>query len=476
MAKLPNSSETVRDPGLGAVGTADNTPVVIGVTASSEKNVLKFYESPSDLVDDHVAGPAVDDAAHILRVAGGPVGVISVSESVSGSAGSVVQSGAGPTVSLADAPTFDSDIVIDITAAGALGTAKFQFSLDGGLSKSSELTVPAGGTYVLPNGTTVTFASGSYVLLEQYTATGTCASFGSTELQTAVAELDSSAASWRFAVVSTSEATGDATAHALLATTLQAELDSMSVAGKYRAGMIAATVDDSEDVETDFASLSANRLLIQTGTAVVNAPVSVIGRAFPRISGVAVQAAAAASNLISTDLKRVLNGSLPRVVSLGRDARTDGGKALDDIMIATLRTYEGRNGFFITQARVKSQPGSDFTQWSRRVVMDVACEVTHNKQEEFIGRGVRVVNGGFIDERDAVRFEEEVQTVLDAQLANPTNVEGTQGHVSDVLYQINRNDNLLADPTVRSTVSILPLGLIDYVSSQLGFVASIGDN
>jgi len=478
MAKLPNSSETVKDPGLGAVGTANNTCVVIGTTGATVKEELKFYTDPQKLVDDHVAGPAVDDALHILNVAGGPVGLIASADSVSAIVGTVTEPNSAEPITLSGDPLFDTDGFINIVQSGAAGVAKFQYSLDEGRSFSPELTVPLSGTFALPNGQSLAFGSSNpFSAGDVYTISGAqCPSINATDVQSAMGVLDASPIAWRFVNLSTSLAAGDATEHALLAIALQSELDAMEVASKYRAGIICTGFDDSEDVVADFASVEANRLAIQCGTAIVIGGDPIVGRAFPKLGGGAIHAGSAAAGLISTDPKRVLNGALPRVVSLGRDGRVDGGQGLDDINVSTLRTFEGRPGFFITQTRIKSQPGSDFTVWPRRIVMDVACEVTHTKQEEFIGRGVRVVDGGFIDNRDALRFEKEVQDVLDAQLTSPRNAEGTDGHVSDIRYTIARDDNLLADPTIRSTVAILPLQYADYVETQLGFVASIGDN
>jgi len=68
-------------------------------------------------------------------------------------------------------------IIINITTAGELGAAQFQYSLDGGVTYTSGVTVPASpGAYVLgATGVTVTFASGpagagtSFALSDSYT-------------------------------------------------------------------------------------------------------------------------------------------------------------------------------------------------------------------------------------------------------------------------------------------------------------------
>ncbi|HUJ26934.1 MAG TPA: hypothetical protein VLW85_13000 [Myxococcales bacterium] len=55
-----------------------------------------------------------------------------------------------------------TDVLVKITGAGDLGTATFQYSLDGGATYSSDVTVPAGGAYALDvTGVTVTFSAGA---------------------------------------------------------------------------------------------------------------------------------------------------------------------------------------------------------------------------------------------------------------------------------------------------------------------------
>ncbi len=52
-------------------------------------------------------------------------------------------------------------IRLKVVTAGGLGTAVFQYSLDGGSTYSANVTIPSGGTYVLPStGVTLQFLSG----------------------------------------------------------------------------------------------------------------------------------------------------------------------------------------------------------------------------------------------------------------------------------------------------------------------------
>ena len=78
-----------------------------------------------------------------------------------------------PAVTLSGRPTLGSyEITIQITTGGALGTAVFQWSLDGGLTWTSGILTPVGTTFVLgATGLTATFATtGPYTADNTYEA------------------------------------------------------------------------------------------------------------------------------------------------------------------------------------------------------------------------------------------------------------------------------------------------------------------
>jgi hypothetical protein len=191
-------------------------------------------------------------------------------------------------------------------------------------------------------------------------------------------------------------------------------------------------------------------------------------------------AARAARSLPSTDLKRVKDGPLQEVVKIFHDEYRAPSN-LDNIKVSTLRTFENFEGFYVTQARLKSPDGSDFTHWPMGVVMDIACETVNAALSREIGRGVRiatlVLNGqsypGTIDDRDATVIEQSVSRDLIAQLMTPLNAEGFEGHVSDLRYKIVRTHNFQATGVVLGTVGIVGLGYIDYAETTLGFVVEL---
>ena len=91
-------------------------------------------------------------------------------------ASSVTKSGTGPNVTLTGTPTLTASCVIKVILGGAVATATFQYSTDGGTTWSETKTTAA--TYLIPGtGLTAAFASGTYVADDTYSFTTALPSF-----------------------------------------------------------------------------------------------------------------------------------------------------------------------------------------------------------------------------------------------------------------------------------------------------------
>lgn len=480
---LPASNIIIQDPGLGTASAASLTPVVIGVSSSGTANVPQFFSSPGKLVDAFGYGPGVEDALQIMAYAGGPVGFCRVTGSVSAANSAVVKSGAGPTVTIAGSATFDFGAQLKIVKAGALGVGTFQYSIDVNAFPSTEwtfspeLTIPAGGTYLIPGtGITVTFPVGTYVAAETYGFTSECAGFASGDLTTALAAVNGLQQAWRFVHVALSSKCGAASTVAGIVAALQSYLSTQEAAEKYRAAIIGAQGDGgaASAAITAYAAVVANRCVVSSGNVRLVAQYPLQGRSAIDRPGAVCLSARAAGSLISTDLKRVpgngLNdgGPLPGVLRLYYDERVDAG-GVDSAKLSSLRTYQGRPGFYVSQGLIKSASGSDFTIWPRRIVIDVAAETVHAVTSGFIGRGVRSNPGGTIDERDALALETEVNSALASALINPRNAEGTGGHASAAVYTVDRSINIVSTETLEGDVAVRPLGYLTFITTRVGY-------
>jgi hypothetical protein len=486
MAAIPSSTETVLDPGLGVVEPATTTPVFIGTASSGTENSFALYSTKKALTEEFGYGPAVEAALHAMGVAGGPVGFIRASTSIAASNGTVTVTGTSPTPVLSGDAVSDYSCRVEILSAGDLGVATFRYTLDAApgadvseLTFSGTQTIAGDGiTQLGSSGVICTFQAGAHAAGDVITFDIACAASNGTEITAAMNALDATNDPWAFVYVVTSKNTAqggdDNAAHSTIATGVQSSLNTMAANSKYRAGIIAANRDDSDPL-AEWADDVHDRLLIAYGSARMVSGAPSVGHYAPTVSAGNAIAARAAESLISTDLKRVPDGSLDGILSITKDGRTGAGESWDNIKLSSLRTYEGRGGYYVFQGRIKSESGSDFTIWPRRRVMDVACTTVHDIQTNWIGIGVRTNDDGSIDERDARRLEAVMNSALTSQLLSPRNAEGTDGHVSAFRYTIDRTNNVLSTGTVQAELAIRPLANVDYIVTTVGFTVSLGE-
>jgi len=209
MTTLPDVSVTIQDGAQGLVSaTPEQAHAILGTCAAGTANTLYSYSDIPALVAAHVAGPAVEAAAHTLAVSGGPVYLVRLAETAPGVPGSVTQTGAGPAitspklggtvVAAGTAPPVVSlsgstpiafyEIVVEITTGGARGTAVFRYSLDGG-DTWTESGVTTAATYLMPGtGVTLNFATGTDYSTDNVYTASTSVPFDAYELKLEVVD------------------------------------------------------------------------------------------------------------------------------------------------------------------------------------------------------------------------------------------------------------------------------------------------
>lgn len=472
----PSQTISIKDPGLGVVAPATSIPCVVGPASAGTANVLYSYSSIADLVAAHGQGQGVECAAAILAKAGGPVRFMKPATSVAASNGSVTPVRVGTstgTVTVAGTALDDYEVIVEVTKTGTLGTGAFMFSLDDGRTYSEALTIPAGGSYVLPStGLTLTFVAGGGPTYFEDGDTHSCdavaAMWNSTDLGNAVTALLADTKKWDFLVLAGKHATASA------ANTIMAALDShlTSFANQFR--YVRAMMDGGKEGDaTTIAAFSnsSRRILIAYGDCDVASAKPFAGWGTPMRPALNELAVRASSELISTDLARFATGPLTGVVAISYDEFLKA--TVDDAKFSSLRTFQGVEGFYICNARLKSPVGSDFEFWQHGRIMDVACRVLYEAQLQFLSAGVRVNGDGTIDERDAIRIEKEVTAKLEAVLLQPKNAEGFNGHVSALGYRVSRTQNVLATKTLASELAIRPLGYPKTISSVVGYATNV---
>jgi hypothetical protein len=468
---LPGVIQTIEDNGLGLV-PVDNTRtrLKLGVCSSGSVNTLYSFSDKTLMRATLGQGPLVEALAHDLDQAGGPVYAMRLTGSVAGTAGSVTATATGTgTVTVSGAPYDSYSAIVEITRNGtniAAGTAAFVYSLDGGDTYSSELAVPTGGTYAVPNsGITLTFVNGgsgtSFVDGDRHTFTTTAPGYSTTNIADAMTVLKADARTWAFAhlVGATSAASGTATVVAAM----QTHAGAFETAFRYIFFIVEGADDTDSNFTSAFANVVAPRVVMVPGyTEMVSA---ISGNVYKRSAAWAV-ATRIAKQDIRRDPGRVRSdtegGSLPGVVSLYRDENATPG--LSDLRMTTLRTIPGLPGFYITSGRTLAALGSDYSKVQHRRIMDRACQLNYEALVLYINDdSVRVdPSTGYIDERDARAIENSVNARLTAELT-------ARGRVTATQVVVKRDTNILSNSTLYVSVRVIPKGYSEFIQTDIGF-------
>jgi hypothetical protein len=469
---IPGQQFTVLDPGLPAAVPGITASLALGTSSAGDYNKVYSFTNPKDVVDTLGQGELPELLCHALAVAGGPQYGVRVSGGVPGTVSAVTKVGTGDgTVAVGGLPYDGYSLKVLITKGGALGTAEFSFSLDG-VTYSDVLVIPSSGTFANiagVTGLTLTFAS-TFVAGDTYSFACTAPFYTPTNLADGIAGVLSSDVDFAFMI-----AAGESVAASsgkLLAAALDLHAVSLFNQARFVRAMLAAGKSDKATTITEYAGINSPNVLATYGRCQMVSSKPLAGWGIIDRSIVNPVAARAASSLISTDLGRVASGALPGVVSISHDeARSP---MMDAKRFTTLRTVQGRGGYYITNGRLFSSPGSDFRYWQHGRCMDTACRVAWVAQSSFIGASVRTVGAGTLDPRDAARWEGPVRTSLDDALLSPESAEGTSGHVSACAYALDRANNVLASDSVKSTVGIKPRGYAKFIYTQLSYTINAG--
>jgi len=173
---IPNVVVTVTDGALGLQALASpGASAKIGVSAGGVVNTVYSFNDIVTATATLVSGPLLEAVAHQLAIAGGPVLCVPVTASNPGytAFGRFFITGSGTgTIAVSALGVAVTDLFqVKIILGGAVATATFQFSMDGGVTFSTTITTAA--SVVLTGagaGITLTFV-GTYVTNDVYAST-----------------------------------------------------------------------------------------------------------------------------------------------------------------------------------------------------------------------------------------------------------------------------------------------------------------
>ena len=371
----------------------------------------------------------------------------------------VVGAGTSSWVTQASSPADVYDVLVDVVVGGALGTATFTYSLDGGNSISPVILVPGGGVYVIAGtGIILTFAS-TFVANDTYELTTTTAGFTTTDVGNMLTAIGALPNQW--AGVHIAGMGANAAAAASMVATVESALESFAVAYRYVMGIVECPQGDSA-AESAFASVTATRTMVTVTDIEHQSSVS-RGTVHRRNCGVVITSRLSATNP-SQDPGWVGSplGSLANVQAIFRDEAKTPGLAAQRFTVLTTRPT--KTGYFCKSGNMMAPYGSDFSSVGNRRVMDVACRVTVGVLVNELNADVLANPDGTIYGPEATRIEGVVIGALSNVLLAPSPPDA-----SSVNAVVNRSNNVISTENLDIAVQIVPKAQFKTITETIGY-------
>ena len=378
-------------------------------------------------------------------------------------------------------PLGSFDIVAVVTAAAAslsVLTAAVKFSLDGGRTYGASVGIPSSGVYAIPNtGVTVTFGAGSFVVGDTFQVKTAAPAFSTSSLDAALTGLAAVSGDYEFVHVAGAI---DVT-HAAI---LKAWGIARQTAGEY-VFSLAGCRDQAHGesltawetaiggASPGFAAYDAGRYIdVHASHGYVQSAIY-SGSYFRRNLSV-LRSARLALIPLQEHPGKVQTGPIAGIFPEGDAASVlqDGASrtALDGYRFSTAQRLLGqpRDRYFFT-SRTMALATSDFGEVQRIRVICRAASRALTAMSLYVGGDpeVKTDGSGQLTEGEAAAIEAEVTAYLKRELVDAPNAFATRVSVA-----VNRLTDVLATGTISATISVVPKGSINAVSTTITFARS----
>jgi hypothetical protein len=483
---LPSVEITKLDGNTGVV--SPSAKGILAIIAPCEKgtaNLPVAVTKTTTALSTFGYGALTEAAGYVISTASKQVLLIRATASTAATYSAVTFVGTGTSVGTAgaSAPLDDFGVLITIVNGGTRGVdgVTYTYSLDGGLLTSAVQSLGLATSIVIPNsGVTLNLAAGTFVAGDTYAFTTVGPKLTTGDLSTALEALRTSSQPYEGILV----AGHDGVAGSI--TILDAWLAAREAEGKYRFFIINSRMKNSGETEAAYltamgtafnASASIRGCVCADGGDLIS---SLPGRGLTTKRRTSL---ALAARLMKIDLGRdaayVQDGPVPGfglADANGNPKNHDEAiyPGLDDIRLTTLRTFDRRNGTYITNPKTIAANGSDYVYAQHIRTINRACEIVFDTLTGELSAGVdrnpRPGPNGevYIAEEDARRFEALANSALSELL----------GDVAGVRFVLSRTDNIGTNGliTVTGDIQVSSISYIKKFKVNSSFVKSITIN
>lgn len=403
-------------------------------------------------------GKAVDRLiGHLIASGGKTTRFYCSATTTAGSNSAVTASGGGPAVSLSGAPDDDYIGIVEILLGGAVATATFRYTLDNGDSYSP--TILTAATYVLPNGVTLNFAAGTYVADETYSFTCLAPAMTAGDVGTALDNCIASPLSWEaFEVVG---CTTTAANMVTLAATLTTKITAAHTAHRWIWGAFEMPPVTASSIVAALASYTDRFLLCCGGYTEVTADRSdTAANLQPKRSSAHVIIPRLARNDMSIHPARnkgdtVLEAVIPDGTFLVPGANVSGDSSgyynenttgtLNDARVATLRTFDQREGAYVSNVPMLAGATSSLQSAMEARVVLRAANLFYQWSLDNLGVRLATKSDGTLTDAAANAIDDEGTAFIKA---------GLGGDIQDAVVLTRRTDIIATTLELRAEIRV----------------------
>lgn len=452
-SRLPDVYISITDGGLGIqAATSAGIFAKIGVSNKGELKQIAALSDPDQIKDIFGTGPLANSLADSFAQGTRMIYAMRVEGDLEGSIGAVEKSRSEASLTVTGKPLDAYEVILKINTSGGLNEAIFSYSLDGGDNYSGLLTIPLEGEYEIPDtGIKIVF-TGNYEAEDQFSFSTAAPNASVGKVMEAIAFL--------------------------LDTTLKFE--NIHVVGESSKSMWVAADVLMKEAEVRFRYLYASfesryqgenettdawvQSLVEERRGFSSTRVQVIasfGEVYDRLTGRQVRRSLGghhrgqvATLKIQQSPGEVAVGPLKGIVQMmPADLNEAHILTLDLAGYATVRSFIGMNGIYITNGRILADETSDYQQEENRRVMDEACFQTRMQ-------ALRFVKGG-ATERSLKALQAYMQHALDT-------MQGEEKIYAGRII-IPPDQDIWSTEKLKAKVRITPVPIMREIETDMGF-------
>lgn len=454
--RLPDAYLSITDFGLGILpGGSAGITAKVGVSSKGKVNQIALLSDSDQIESTFGTGVLVDNLGDSFSGGSKQLYAVRAAGDIAGMVSAVTKTAAGEndtgTVTVTGSPLDKYDVKIAIVSGGEKNVATFKYSLDGGTNFSGEITVPAAGTFALPDtGLTLAF-NGTYVAETTFAFTATAPQASMASIIAAVNVLLDSALA--FESIHVCGESDQALWTAMDVLMKQAETDYRYIYCCCDAPYMNAneTVDEwVQRIIAMRANFASTRVQVHAAFGTVTDMLT--GKQVIRNLGGIIRG-------YVCSLKRkqspgaVELGSLSGVVNIQPEGLNDAHiLALDNAGFTTVRKFIGLNGIYVTNGRMMSENGSDYEQEENRRVMDRSCELVRSQ-------ALKKVKS---------EATEEGQKTLEAFLTHALADQIGEGEITSGTVVIPEGQDVYATSRLRVKIRIVPIPIMRFIEIDIG--------